>query len=222
MDMLNVVAWQAANPNRFLALRLELPGGVWRWSSGGEQRFVPDGALTEEIFLDDHPDFGFVTGIGLIRDGAVASAIAPDIEISPATQNGLVELEQTGQGARWTLWQGLVERDTGAVIGTPTVWESAVLNKPALRRDKDTRSLRFTSMTADQLIVVDEDAERQTDAFHQSIWPGELGFSQVINVNREVYVRTTPPVKGGVGGAGGNGGAGGGAGTAPNSSLRAV
>lgn len=207
MDMLNVAGWKVDNPFRFLAVRLELPGGDWCWSSGGEQRFAPDPGGPVMAFTDHHPDYGHITAIGLIKDGQVRSALAPDLEVAPATRTGLVALQDEAHLARWTLWQGLVNPDTGAVLGAPMLWEQARLNVPTLLRSADKMSLRFTSMTQDQLLLLPKDHIRQTDAFHKSVWPGELGFSEVVNVNRQVYVRAEAPVSGGVGGGASGGGA---------------
>lgn len=205
MDMLNVQAWQADNPFRFIAMQFDLPNGAWRWASA-EVTFDPGGG--EALFETEHPDYGFVTGVGLIKDGMVQSALAPDLDLSPATGNGLIALD-AAHGSLWRLWHGLVDPEGGGVIGEPVQWDMALLNRPRLTQDARRQALRFTSFREDQLILAEEDSPRLTDAFHQRVWPGELGLSQVINVNREVYVRASPPVKGGAGGGGGGVGGGG-------------
>jgi hypothetical protein len=62
---------------------------------------------------------------------------------------------------------------------------------------------------ADRLFTINE-GNVLSSAFHQAVWPGELGLDNAIDVGTTVAWRVKAPPRGSVAGGGGAGGGGGG------------
>ena len=209
MESINIAAWKVSHPHAFIALELVLPERTVRLTSGGTVVFG------SQIYHPEDADIGVLSEVGEIEDGEVGEATAPDLSFAAYTDAGVVELSGA-QGSAWTLYWGLVNPETGAVIGTPETVTSGYLNVGALGFGPGKRALSFSSYTEEQFQLLDDSQRRLNPAHHKSIWPGETGLDNVTEYDRKVFWRADDPPRsvryggGGGGGGGGAGGAGGG------------
>lgn len=188
MDALLIAEWQKANPLAFIAIELVLPGETVRLTSGGSVTF------DSKTFLPEHDDFGALSYVGEIEDGEAAEAVAPDLGFEVFTDTGLESLTAAAaQGSAWTLYWGAVDPSDGSVVGTPVEWHYGRLNTSTLEIGPGRRSLQIATYTEEQFQLLQDASQRLSDAFHQSVWPGELGLSHVTAVTRKIYWRLRTP-----------------------------
>lgn len=193
MDALNVAAWQAANPHAFLAIELALPGETLRLTSGGTVKF------NSQTWLPEHDDFGVFSYVGSIEEGDTGSATSPDIGFEPYTDTGLADMTAAdAQGSVFTIYWGLVNPATGAVIGDPVVLFTGRLNvsKPAF--GESSRSLTLSTYTEEQFQLIFEGVRL---ADHSVI------ARTMADTTRKIYwMLNEPRPAGGTVGPGGGGG----------------
>ncbi|MAC89652.1 hypothetical protein [Maricaulis sp.] len=188
MDALLIAEWQKANPLAFIAIELVLPSATVRLTSGGTVVF--DG----KTFLPEHDDFGVLSYVGEIEDGASAEAVAPDLGFEVFTDTGLETLTAAAaQGSAWTLYWGAVDPSDGSVVGAPLEWHYGRLNTSTLEIAPGRRSLQIATYTEEQFQLLQDASQRLSNAFHQSVWTGELGLSHVSAVTRKIYWRLRTP-----------------------------
>lgn len=212
MDSLLIAEWQKANPFSFIAIRLALPGKTLRLTSGGTVRFTPSDEESEATFDPEDLEYGVLSSVGTIEDGEVDAAVAPDLGFQVYQDDALEAMTAAeAQGSEWTLYWGAVDPETGAVVGQPVEWFTGRLNVSALAFDESSRNLTISTYTEEQFQLQHDAAQRLSNAFHQSVWPGELGLSHVTAVLRKIYWRMTEPrrsLRTGGGGGGSNPGPG--------------
>jgi hypothetical protein len=198
LDALNLAAWKADNPHRFLAIKITLPGRVLRLTAGGVV------VIAGETFLPEDPDIGVWTYVKSFEEGAVDSAVAPDLGFACHTNQGVVELSES-HGSRWEIYWGLIDADTGAVVGAPEQWDCGYLNMTGFV--PNARRVRAESYTEEQFQLLADRQKRLSPAFHKSIRPGETGLDNVTEVDRKIYwLAKEPPRAIRLGGSGGGGG----------------
>lgn len=187
MDAALIAALKADGPVAATMIRIDLPGGP---------AFLTDGGFVDYAgnrYLGDHPTYGVLSAVSSIRDGAEAQATRIDITLHPATDAGLTALSAPStQGSRVQWWEGAVDRTTGLLIG-----------EPLLQFDGELDRARFTVGQQRTLILAcGSQSERQLEpnadwrlnnAFHQRIWPGELGLVHMTNVLKKSEWRERPP-----------------------------
>lgn len=203
MDALNVAAWQVSHPTDFLALMLTLPERTLYLTSGGRVAFSCTdhaGVTAVRSFAPSDPDYGLFSSIGAIEDGAVGSGVSPDLGLEPFSEAGFAALSQPEvQGAPWTLWWGLVNEDTGAVIGEPHELYTAALNVGAPEFSPGRRAMLFSTFTEAQRQFIFEGARLADHPVIARTMP---------STTRKIYWRANDPYPHGRGGGGGGGGGG--------------
>ena len=191
MDAIEIAGWQTSNPHAFLAIRLELPGETLRLTSGGTVVFGG------ETFLPEHPEFGLFSTLGAFEDGDVDAATSPDIGFEPFTDTGFADLTASAaQGSPFTVWWGLVDPATGAVLGAPPAYAHGYLNVSMPSFGVGARPLTLSTYTEEQFQLIFEGVT--------------LGDHSVIartmpDTTRKIYWRASEPYPGGLYGGGGGG-----------------
>lgn len=205
MDAASIAAWEGSHPTTFLAWSITLPTRTVRLTSGGTVTF---GSNTYEPFDDD---LGVLSEVSTVEDGGERVATVPEIELQPFTQTGVSEIGSlSAQGSAWTLYQGVVNPDTGVVIGTPEEIATGFLNTVEFTQSGGRRAVRIESYSDEQFLLLNDDHQRLSNSFHTQVWSGETGLANVSRVGRDIYWRSDEPQRGVS--RGGNGGGGGGAG----------
>lgn len=196
MDSLNIAAWQADNPHAFIALELTLPDETVRLTSGGTVVF---GGQT---YHPEHDDIGVLSAVANIEEGQVSEAISPDLTFAPFTDDGVTALsDPAAQGSAWTLYWGLINPDTGAVIGTPVTLTTGFVNVANLSVSTGRRSVVVSSYTIEQFQLTPRGVRLAESAALKPLMSG---------LTRKIYWRAEQP-RGAINyGGGGGGGIGGG------------
>ena len=178
-------ALQGSVVTLFYAYRFTLPGGVSRLLDGaGRVEF--DGA--EWTGLD--ATFGALASVDVSSDG-IATA-APELRLSVLPPNlaaAAILCDPANQGARVEMFEGLVDKATGAVIGEPDLKFDGEIDVPTLRVGKAMMSVEIVCVSVWERLFEQEEGARLSDAFHQAAHPGELGFALITSVK-------TPPIWG--------------------------
>ena len=190
MDPLLIEALRADGPVLATLIRLDLPGGP---------AFLTDGGFVDYAgnrHLGDHPVYGVLSAVSPIRDGAEAQATRVDITILPATDDALAALSAPStQGSRVQWWEGAIDRVSGQLIGTPLLQFDGELDKARFTVGSDRALVLACGSQSERQLEPNADW-RLNDAFHQRVWPGELGLVHVTNVLKKSEWRERPPSPG--------------------------
>lgn len=215
LDVSLAAALQGPAATVFCALEIVLPDHTLR---------VLDGtgvvAFGDRTFGGSDATFGILHAIESVAEQVGTEAPRVRFTFMPSTMDATVALSApSAQGSEVSLWFGAVDPATGLVIGEPELLFIGELDAVEGAFDQNSRVLTLDVASAwDRLFDVNE-GNRLNNAFHQSIWPGELGFQYVTQIQRDEpwgfdapRPRVVADVLGGqqrpvlVGGGGGGGG----------------
>lgn len=206
MDATLKTGLQGASPTTFTAVRFDLPGDpvvTVRLCSGGIVAF------DSQAFASLDTTWGALDRVEVISDGVETSRTTARLAFLIPNADALASiLNISAQGAPIKVWQGAVNRATGAALGdTAELLFEGVIDGGTLVVDGTTRQAILTCTTRSEYQQHAGEEWRISDAFHQSIWAGELGLAYYNRPDR-VFWRTASP-RGVISGGGGGGGIGG-------------
>lgn len=171
------------------ALEIVLPSATIRLIDGAGKITFPDA----RVFTGRDSVFGTIGGVDAISDGAGDQAPALRLTLFPASDAAAADLAGADmQGSEVTFYLVIINPDTGAVIGTPEEIFSGLLDVPTLRSGPNSRSLEYEITSVLEDMFMNDDGARLNNAFHQSFWPGELGFEFVTAIPHQIYWHTNP------------------------------
>ena len=190
---LNLKAALAGPARTFTAVRIELPDPgeeapyVARLLNGGQV------VIGGEVFSGLDARLGTLDRIESISDGVDAEASTASLILLPADAPAIETLAHPqAQGSPVTIRQGAVDTATGLPLGTELLFQGEI-NYSTLVADADGRAVRVELVTEEARALEPNDERRLSNAFHQSIWPGELGLAHVTGVAQPDYWRTRKP-----------------------------
>lgn len=156
-----------------------------RWTDGG---FVFWG----DDLYEAKTDFGVISEISELSDGVDGEASSASLTVLPADDEAFgVLIDPATQGATVNISLGAVDFQTGALIGEPDLLLRCEVDVARLTRTGEALILDCITEEARMLEVNDE--RRLTDSFHQSVWPGELGYANVTGLDTKIYWRANDP-----------------------------
>jgi hypothetical protein len=166
----------------FLAFEVNLPDGALRLLDGsGEVTF---GGHT---FKGADDTFGVVGGLEPFNDGVAAEAPSLQVTINAPTNTAAATLAAAdAQGSVVHLWLGVLNPLDMSVIGDPYLLFSGELDQGVVRVSKGARSVTLECVSAWERFFEDDEGIRLNDAWHQSVWPGELGLEFVTETQRQL------------------------------------
>lgn len=192
MDAALVTAFQAPAPIKATLVRFDIPGGALCLTDGGFVAFDAGEGEGVETYLGRHPVYGVLDSVGSIKDGAEVQTTRIDIGILPASADAAAALAAPStQGVRVQWWEGVIDPATGLLIGAPELKFDGEIDKPRFRVGDSWALVLECGTQAERQLEPNADW-RLNDAFHQMIWPGELGLSFVDGVTRKVEWRSRP------------------------------
>lgn len=145
---------------------------------------VPIGGRT---FVGRDPTYGVLDTIKGLADTTSDQAQTLTIGLIPAGNTALATLADPDvQGATVTVAINVVDQATGRFVADPYVLCVAELNMPTISWGQNNRRLEYKCFTVAERLFQTEEGHRLSDAYHQSVWPGETGLFAVTAV--EVYV----------------------------------
>lgn len=164
----------------FGAVAIDLPGHDLRLLDGA-------GFLTidGENYVGRDPVYGTLKAIDGLVDGGEESATVT-LTLLPPSDAAIATLSASDvQGSECRILVGVADMASGAVIGSYQLFIGD-LDVPTIRWGANSRYLEYRVTSITERLFVTEEGRRLTAAFHQSIWPGELGFDFVTGVEEWV------------------------------------
>lgn len=172
-----------------IEVQLPAPAAALRLMAGSG--FLVWGAKT---FLGEDPTFGTLGSIDAIEDGTGDEAPAIGFTMFPPDNATAAQLASpTYQGSPVYVWLAGIYPATGTLVPDPYLLFAGELDQPTLTIDRGQRQIDFDCVSAFERLLEDDEGARLTDAFHQSIWPGETGFANVTGIEKTVYWGTATP-----------------------------
>lgn len=176
-----------AAPTTFTAVSISLPGYTLRLVSGGVVTF---GGNTYE---SEDATYGSLSMVETIEDGADGQATRCTITVLPPSSAAIAALAAaTVQGSQVIVYQGAVTPSTGAVVGIEELFRGE-LDYP---HHSVAEGAYFTALecgTEEGRLLERNDERKLSSAFHERIWPGELGLRNVTRLTRKIYWRANDP-----------------------------
>lgn len=171
-----------AAPLIFVAVEIQTTVGVLRLLDGSSE--VTFGGRT---FRGEDPDYGSLAQVDAIEDGAGDEAPAVQVIINAPTTMAASQLASADMQSRPVLiWVGVINPVNGEVDGEPFLTFAGEVDMPTLRVGQGSRSVALDCVSIWERFFEDFEGVRLTNAFHQSVWPGELGLEFVTDVKRSL------------------------------------
>ncbi len=153
------------------------------------------------------PVYGVLDTVKGLADAMGDQAPSVSLGLIPSTDVALAHLlDPAVQGSPVTISVGCVDPWTGLMIGTYALF-TGELDVPIVTWDANERRMEYKVTSIAERLFATEEGIRLSDAFHQAVWPGELGLAFVTDVetivdwgmkvdNTVVYTRTNIPSMG--------------------------
>lgn len=166
----------------FIAVEVQLPGGVMRLLDGASEV-----SFLGRTFVGADPARGVLADMESFSDGIGAEAPQLRLIINPPSNVASATLASpAAQGSTVTVWLGALHLQTGQVLGAPEVLFQGEVDQPLLRVSKGRRQLTLDCVSAWERFFDDEEGVRLNNASHQNFWPGERGLEHVTDILRQM------------------------------------
>ncbi|WP_010186021.1 hypothetical protein [Sphingomonas sp. PAMC 26605] len=175
-------ALRGERPLLFGCVEINLPGYDLMLLDGSGQLMVGN-----RLFVGRDPTWGVLDTIKGLSDTLDDQAPSISLGLIPSTDVALARLiDPALQGSTVTIAMGCVDMWTGTAVSAPYVLFVGELDVPTVSWDANDRRLEFKATSIAERLFATEEGKRLSDAFHQKVWPGELGLAFVTDV--ETYV----------------------------------
>lgn len=174
----------------FGALKIELPGYTIRLLDGSAVL-----QIGTETYAGLDERFGTIGGISDLSEEISDNAPEVTVTMMPPDVSATAVLSNPNmQGAVATIMVGAADPMTGAVIGTPEILFLGEIDVPTIGIDEaGARTVEFTVVSVFERLFEVEEGQRASNGWHQSIWPGELGFDFMTGTDVNLYWGVKPP-----------------------------
>lgn len=175
-------ALRGDRPLLFGSVEINLPGYDVLLLDGSGQLMVGN-----RLFVGRDPVYGVLDTIKGLADSMGDQAPAVTLGLIPSTAASLAALmDPAVQGSHVTISMGCIDIATGTAVSAPYVLFAGELDVPTVTWDTNDRRLEYKVTSIAERLFATEEGRRLSDAFHQKVWPGELGLAFVTDV--ETYV----------------------------------
>lgn len=176
-------ALKGRSPTIFGAVSIDLPD---------YQINLLDGAahltFNGRTFTGRDATYGTLSAISNLTDGMGSEAPRLSLTLLPSGDAAAADLAGPDmQGSIVKIYLGAVDRSTGQVIPSPHLLFIGELDVPILSAGENMRELEYEVASIFERFFTDDEGARLSTGFHQSIWPGELGFDFQTGVPQGVY-----------------------------------
>lgn len=172
--------------------KIELPEQEIRLCDGGFVYF------DAEKYESADTDFGAIQSVDTIEERTGDEAPGGSLTFLPSSTAAAATLSNPSyQGARIRFWLGRVNAQTGLLEGTPDLVFDGELDTTTLRVGRSTRALDMSFMSIAERLFNIREGNVLSSRFHQSVWPGELGFNNTTGIGTVVaWGVEAPPSRG--------------------------
>lgn len=196
MDSTLLNATNAAFLRVFLAVRIELNSGpvINLIDGSGVVSFLVNGTAT--TFTGYDPAFGTLASANSVAERVADEAPHFSLSILPPSISALGTLnDPLQQGSKVYSWWGLVNDDTGAVIGTPELLWNGRLDTVKANISDHVMTADIATVSAFDRLFSAEEGQRLNGEWHRSIWPGETGLDYVYDAQTDIMWGAEAPAK---------------------------
>ena len=146
-----------------------------------------------KTFTGSDPTYGSLFAVENLTDGGGDDAPAIQLTLAPASNAAATTLaEASMQGSPVSIWLGVIDPASGLVIGEPLLIFLGELDVPTLKAGPNSRLLDLEITSAFESFFFNDDGARLSDTFHEYLWPGETGLSQVTGILQQIYWGQSP------------------------------
>jgi hypothetical protein len=175
-------ALRGERPLLFGAVEINLPGHDLLLLDGAGELMVGN-----RLFRGRDETYGVLDTIKGLADSMGNTAPSITIGLIPSSTASLALLmDPAVQGSPLTISMGCIDPWTGLVVPNPYTLFIGEVDVPTVTWGTNDRRLEYTGTSIGERLFATEEGLRLSDAFHQHIWPGELGLAFVTGV--ETYV----------------------------------
>lgn len=179
---------------RCLLVQIDFPTGSARWTDGGIAPFNPDGLETTPIFYSEHPVYGQLDDVKGLSSGASGQTTRPEILLLPRDATAAAALGSPAvQGSRVRVWKGSIDRQTGQLVGAPSLRFEGEIDRPKFSVGQSWALTLQCGTQAERQLEPNADW-RLNQALQGSIWGagnnGLLNVSNVVSATRNMDWRT--------------------------------
>jgi len=180
--------YQSGLATEFYAVELTYPGFTLRLAEAG---FV---TIEDEDYLAGVAGRGHLLRADKLRAGG--GEVAPRWRVTLAPDGFAAEaplVDPAAQGGRVRVWQGTLDRDSGLPDGDPSLVFLGEMDTATTRIDGSGFEVEIDCCSGLDLGLEALEGHALNDAFHQGLFPGELGFDAATGVDDPVYWGVSPP-----------------------------
>lgn len=182
LDPALLAALQAPRLILFGAVEIVLPDRTVRLLDGAAET-----RIAGETYTGRDPEWGVLDTIKGLADSNGDTAPAPTLGMIPANDLALsAMLDPALQGCPVTIMIGVLNPASGLPIGqcyAPFIGE---IDVATVKWGMNDRRIDFRCVGIGDRLFATEEGRRLSDAFHQQVWPGELGLAFVTDVESKV------------------------------------
>lgn len=178
-------------------VKIEFPTGDVRLCDGGFIEF--DG----ETYRSSDATFGTIGALQSLTEGVGNEVPALEMTLLPSGDAQPADLGQPGfQTSRVRFWIGEYDPDSGALQGTPDMMYDGQVDQCTLTVGRETRELAMSVVSTAERLFERNSGNSLNDAWHRSIWPGELGHKNATGLSVPVAWGAESPNRNTSGGGG--------------------
>jgi hypothetical protein len=167
----------------FVGVEIQLPDAGWLRLLDGSGEVTFNG----KTFIGDDPTFGVLDTLDAVTDGFGDEAPSLRVGINPKTASAAAILAgQNMQGRPVLVWLGVLDPFTGYPAAPPLLVYWGEVDQGILMVGLGSRKLSMECVSVWERLFDDAEGVRLTNAYHQEVWPGELGFEFVTGVQRQL------------------------------------
>ncbi|WP_174286626.1 hypothetical protein [Sphingomonas bacterium] len=171
-------ALRGDRPLLFGSVEIALPGYDLLLLDGAGQLMVGN-----RLFVGRDPTYGVLDTIKGLADTMGDQAPAVTLGLIPAGNTALAQLlDPSVQGSAVTIAMGCIDIAAGTAVSAPYVLFTGELDVPTVNWDANDRRIDYKVTSVAERLFTTEEGRRLSDAFHQKVWPGELGMAFVTDV----------------------------------------
>lgn len=172
-------------------LQIDFPGHTLRLCDGGFVNWAG------QIFASSDPVFGSVGRLQAMGEGVGAEVPALQLTFLPPGTSIAADLVQPGyQTSRARFWSAEYNPLTDALFGTPSLLFDGQVDRIGLSVGKDKRELGMAIVARMEKAFEGRIGNSLTPAWHQSVWPGEMGHNNATGLGQPIAWGTEKPMNG--------------------------
>jgi hypothetical protein len=172
-------------------MKMELPTATITYSDGGFFSFAGDDYTSSDAV------FGTIGSLEPISESVGGTLPAFQMTFLPNSSAAAADISQPGfQNSRVRFWLGEFNPATGLIIGTPDLLFDGQVDRPVLVLGRGKRVLEIDIVTRVERLFLRDEGNSLTPSFHKSIWPGELGHDNAIDLELPLAWGVASPPRG--------------------------